>query len=207
LKNQFEFYGISSPERRIITKQFFSEHGLPDSVQMEEIVRILWEKKQRELQYFAMELIDICKNKGRSYSISLVEFTILNKSWWDTVDFIATKLAGDFFIDDRRALKRKSKEWISSGNLWLMRSAIICQLKFKKETDFELLSHLILRTNREENFFIRKAIGWALREYSKSQPDAIVFFVRNNYLSGLSKKEATKRISGLAVVKKSTRKI
>ena len=120
------------------------------------------------------------------------EFMIINKSWWDTVDMIASHLVGTHFKRFPGLIPAYTEKWMASGNFWLQRTALLFQLKYKKETDVELMSDLIKRLAGEKEFFIRKAIGWVLREYSKTDPEIVINFVENQQLSNLSRTEALK---------------
>jgi 3-methyladenine DNA glycosylase AlkD len=117
---------------------------------------------------------------------------ITNKSWWDTVDFIATKLVGTYLVLYPCERKNYVNKWINSGNIWLQRTAILFQLKYKEQTDFELLTYIIRQLNHTDEFFINKAIGWALREYSKTNPVKVKEFIDSVQLSNLSIKEGSK---------------
>jgi 3-methyladenine DNA glycosylase AlkD len=196
MRNQFSYFGIATPERRQLTKQLINELEIPAGKKLDELIRKLWLRDKRECQYFAMELLERQMKKGEEVSVSLIEFMIQHKSWWDTVDFIAPKLAGEIFKKDKDQLEKITSKWYRSKNLWLKRSAIILQLKYKKKTNMTLLFKVILDSASEKDFFIRKAIGWSLREYAKTNPEGVKEFVRENELalSGLSKREALRRI-------------
>lgn len=196
MRDLFEYYGLGTPKRRMLEKKFHEVHPLPSLEQCESIVRKLWTKPQRELQYFAMELLFRHKKKFTTESIQLFEFMIRNKSWWDTVDFISPKLIAAYFDLFPEMIKPKTNEWISSGHIWLMRTAIIFQNNLKKKTDEKLLFRLILKSKDHPDFFVRKAIGWALRQYARTNPASVKNFVLANKskLSELSKKEALKHI-------------
>jgi 3-methyladenine DNA glycosylase AlkD len=124
--------------------------------------------------------------------INLLEHIITSKSWWDTIDFIASNLAGHYFKlfpDQRWPICEK---WLLGDNIWLHRSALLFQLKYKTEVDTELLKHIIRRLLGSNEFFINKAIGWMLREYSKTNPDWVLGFVERHTLHKLSRREALK---------------
>ncbi len=123
-----------------------------------------------------------------------LKYLIISNSWWDSIDFISPKLVGYVFKTYPELIPTYTDKWIESDNFWLQRSAILFQLKYKQNTDFELLKSIILRLNTEEEFFIRKSIGWALREYSKTNPKAVKDFIENNELKPLSAKEGLKFI-------------
>jgi 3-methyladenine DNA glycosylase AlkD len=149
---------------------------------------------EREYKYFAMELMVKMKKKAGHDAIHFYEGLLTRGSWWDTIDLIAPSLVGYHlrqFPEERQGYVDK---WIHSGNMWLQRSSILFQLKYKKETDTRLLTDIILRLNYSKEFFIRKAIGWSLREYSKTDPAFVKKFVAEHELSGLSRREALKRI-------------
>ncbi len=192
MRNRYEFYGIKSPLRKEIIRQFYKENGLPDYDKVEEIVKDCWQQPQREFQYFAMEMLKNIAKKAGKERIELYEFTIVNKSWWDTVDFIAANLVGTHFKLFPEMTIPSASKWIDSDNMWLQRTAILFQLKYKKDTDTKLLTGFIDKMQGSKEFFINKAIGWALREYSKTNAEWVINFTENTQLSNLSKREALK---------------
>jgi 3-methyladenine DNA glycosylase AlkD len=192
MRNRYEFYGIKSPLRKEIIRQFHKENGLPDYDRVEEIVKDCWQQPQREFQYFAMEMLKKIAKKAGKERIELYKFTIVNKSWWDTVDFIAANLVGTHLKLFPEMTRPSTSKWIDSDNMWLQRTAILFQLKYKKETDTALLSGLINKMQGSKEFFINKAVGWALREYSKTNAEWVINFTENTQLANLSKREALK---------------
>jgi 3-methyladenine DNA glycosylase AlkD len=192
MRDQFSFYGIKTPQRRLIVRAFLSEYGLPDPAQLAGIVNALWERPQRECQYIAVGLLERGSKRLETAVIPLLERLIVTKSWWDTVDSLAGGLAGEQFrrFPDGRAAALPP--WRASDNIWLRRSAILFQLGYKKETDADLLLAVIRENADSDEFFIQKAIGWALREYSKTNPELVVAFVAESALKPLSKREALK---------------
>jgi len=192
MKNLFLYLGIKTPERREITKKFFKEFGLPEISQLEEIIKNLWELPEREFQYFAVGLMVKFKDKVDKDIIALYEYLITTKSWWDSVDGIATWLVGCLFQRFPELIKPYTEKWLDSGNMWLQRTVILFQLNYKDKTDVMLLGTSIMRVADSKEFFIQKAIGWALREYSKTDAQAVINFVENNELAPLSKREALK---------------
>ncbi len=195
LRDQFEFFGMTSPERREIQKPFLTKEFLPYKKDMVKIVKFCWEKPEREYHYFAMELVSRYSKQIEEKDIELLEYMILNNSWWDTVDYIAPTLMGNYFKKFPEKRNDYVEKWISSKHLWLQRSSIIFQLKYKKDLDTKLLSKAINSLLNENDFFIRKAIGWTLREYGKVNPEWVVEFVHKTKLSNLSIKEALRRIN------------
>lgn len=197
MKNRFKFYGLKSYTRRELSKKFLSKPLLPSKSEAVSIAHELYQMPQRELYYFAMELMFRYKKQFEKDDISWIEKLITENSWWDTVDFIADKIAGSYFQNFPEQITRVTEKWMNNGNFWLQRSALLFQLKYKDKTDTELLEKYILQLAEEKEFFIRKAIGWILREYAKTDPAWVQEFVKNNeeLLSGLSKREALKNIS------------
>ncbi|MEZ4888313.1 MAG: DNA alkylation repair protein [Chitinophagales bacterium] len=123
-----------------------------------------------------------------------MEFMIVHKSWWDSVDTTA-KWVGVFFKKYPTMTKPVTKRWITSDNMWLQRMAIIFQLAYKKDTDVDLLFEYVLRKSDSKEFFIQKAIGWALRQYAKTDANAVWRFVDVTDLAPLSRREALKHFS------------
>jgi len=190
MRNQFEFYGIKSTERREIQKPFFVKEFLPIKNDLDKIVIALWEKPQRDYQYFSQELAYKYVKQFEKKDIELFEYMVTHKSWWDTVDFIAVKLMGEYFKKFPEERGTSVKKWLSSHNIWLQRSALLFQLKYKESLDTVLLSSTINSLLGSKEFFINKAIGWILREFSKTNPKWVIAFCNKTALSSLSKKEA-----------------
>ena len=192
LRDQFSFYGMKTPLRRAVQKPFLVNEYLPPKEQLEGLVRTLWNKPQREYHYFAQELVQKYTKQFEEKDIILFEFMITNNSWWDTIDFIATKIIKSYFKKFPDQRDASIERWISSGNIWLQRTCIIFQLLEKEKTDVPLLRHVITSLLGSKEFFIDKAIGWALRDYSRTNPEWVMNFVKNVALHPISKKEALK---------------
>jgi 3-methyladenine DNA glycosylase AlkD len=192
MKGQHEYFGIKSPERRELKKEFLRKHGLPKPEILPVIVKGCWELPQREYQYFIMEVLERLAKKAEKERIDLYEFMILNKSWWDTVDYIASNLVGVHFQKYPEMIYPVTEKWMDSGNMWLQRTSLLFQLKYKKKTDVDLMSDYIQRLQGSKEFFINKAIGWILREYSKTDDDWVRNYVQNYQLAPLSRREALK---------------
>ncbi len=126
----------------------------------------------------------------------MYEEMIVTGAWWDTVDTLATHRLGDLLRNERVAMKRKMRAWCRDQNLWKRRSAILCQIRFKEDTDLELLYACIEPSLATREFFLRKAIGWALRQYAWTNPREVQRYVRQHakQLSGLSRREALKNV-------------
>ena len=192
--NQFDFWGLKTPERRRSSKDHFRNHPINDLAELELIVKECFNLPQREYQYLGIELFAFHKKLWKRSSIKLMEYCLMNKSWWDSVDHIASDWLGAYFNLFPEQIIPVTSKWNTSENMWLQRSSILFQKTYKKDTDTELLTKYILHCAGSKEFFIRKAIGWALREYSKTNPDWVKKFVTQHTLSPLSKREALKRV-------------
>jgi 3-methyladenine DNA glycosylase AlkD len=194
MKNQFEFYGIKTPDRRVMLRSFLKNYGMPPAEELKPVVMECWAHEYRDWQYVAMSLMLIYIKKPERDIIRLLEFMIVNKSWWDTVDGVAGWLVGPLFKKFPDLIEPETEKWMNSGNIWLQRSCLLFQISYKKNTDSEILFRFIEQLSGESSFWIRKAIGWVLREYSKTDPAAVVKFVNTHQLSALSRKEALRRV-------------
>lgn len=194
MRDQFEYYGLKTEIRRTLQKPFLVKQFLPEKRELYKLVKTLWDKPQREYHYFAQELAFKYIKQIEIDDIHLFEFMITNKSWWDTVDFIATKLIASYFKKFPEQKASVIHKWIASNNIWLHRSALIFQLKYKTDLNTELLSSTINSLLGSNEFFINKAIGWVLREYSRTDPYWVVEFTQKTELSNLSNKEALRLI-------------
>ncbi|UCS95731.1 DNA alkylation repair protein [Echinicola marina] len=195
MKNNFDFFGLKTPLRRKIQQPFLMKSNLPPKDKLPELVEILWNKPERDFQLFAQELAYKYVKKLEPQDIDLFEYMVKNKSWWDTVDFIAVKLIGTYFEQFPQNRKKYVDKWLASDHLWLQRSTLLFQLNYKKNLDTNLLVHTIKPLLGSKEFFINKAIGWILRQYSKTNPNWVMDFVEKTSLSKLSKKEALRLIN------------
>jgi 3-methyladenine DNA glycosylase AlkD len=197
MKNKFEYFGIKTPHRREISKPILKECKALSRNETLILAKKLYSQPQRELHYLALELLlQNFKNKLEKTDINWMEWFVVNNSWWDSVDVVAPKLMSRYFKEFPIERNQKVEEWIASENIWLIRSAILFQLKYKKETDLAFLFKLILRVSHTKEFFIYKAIGWILRENAKTNPRLITEFIETNQnkLSNLSIREGLKHI-------------
>jgi len=194
MRNKFEFYGIKVPLRRKISAHLLKVGQRPDYRQVDTVVKKLWQLPERECQYFGLELLERYKKEFTEDCLTLLVYMITHKSWWDTVDGIAKNLAGEYFVRFPVGKKDIIENWIQSGNIWLQRTTLLHQLDYKKDTDIALLFDLIERLKGINEFFIQKAIGWALREYSKTEPEIIEKYIEGHALSKLSATEGMKVI-------------
>jgi 3-methyladenine DNA glycosylase AlkD len=204
MKGQYEYFGIRSPQRREITKSFLAANGMPLPERLQEITYDCWNLPQREYQYFIMEVLGKMAKKADKSRIALYEYMITHKSWWDTVDYIAAHLAGTHFRLFPELIPETAERWMVSGNLWLQRACLLFQLKYKGKTDPELMTGFIRQLKGSKEFFINKAIGWILREYSKTDPAWVKGYIEENHanLAPLSKREALKWIERRVYFKK-----
>lgn len=192
--NQFDFFGIKTPLRDAIVKEQLKNNQLAGIADVEKLVKELWNMPERELQYFAIDVFKAHKKLWSASSIKLIEFCLTHKSWWDTVDGIGNDWLGPYFKLFPEQVILITSKWNGSKDIWLQRSSILFQKSYKKTTDTSLLASYIIHCKDHKDFFVRKAIGWALREYSKTNPDWVIAFLSKNQLSPLSVKEALKRI-------------
>ena len=192
MKNHFSFLGIKSPLRKQLLKEQYAEYALPEPERLFEEVWKLYELPKREYQYAAIALLEKMKKHLTIEDLPALRQLIETKSWWDSVDSIAPKSVGDVVKLDRAYGEKVMQEWSNSDNMWTNRSAILHQLKFKQETNTDLLFEIIQQHAGSTEFFIQKAIGWVLREYAKTNPDLVKQFVSEHPLKPLSKREALK---------------
>jgi len=190
MRNQFEFFGLTTAVRREIQKPFLLKAYLPSIRERNLIVYELWNFPERDYQLFAQELVFKYCKKFQREDIELLEYMASHKSWWDTVDFIAYKLMGAYFKTFPEMRKEYVDKWLKSDHIWLQRCALLFQLKYKLELDTDLLAYSINNLLGSKEFFINKAIGWVLREYSRTNPQWVKEFVSQTELSPLSQKEA-----------------
>ncbi len=196
LKDLFEFYGIKTPVRREITQPFMTKAHLPEKEEAFAIVKACWKQDEREFQMFGLDFFLKYTKKLEKKDISLIEWLVTHKSWWDTVDMLATKGAGDYFKKYPEKRNEYAIKWRTQENMWLRRVAILFQLKYKEKTDLKLLSYVIENNLGSKEFFINKAIGWVLRDYGKVNPTWVLDFVESHpTLSHLSVREATRIIN------------
>ena len=180
--------------RRLAFKEYLKKQQALDEHAINEIVKELWNLPEREYQYCAIELLGYYKKVWQTSTINLIEYCIINKSWWDTVDFIASACTGIYFKKFTPQIISVTESWNQSENIWLQRSSLLFQKDYKKDTNTQILAEYILNLASSKEFFVQKAIGWILREYAKTNPNWVINFVNENKLATLSKKEAMKHL-------------
>lgn len=192
MKNLFPFLGIKKPERAILSKEFLKERKKDNLVDWDFIFKC-YEMPEREFQYLAIGYMERVKDLFTPDDMYNIEKLLTTKSWWDGVDSI-NKVVGHIAMKYEDVKENTISKWIESDNIWLTRISIIFQLSYKEKTDTDFLSKSILHNSQTTEFFINKAIGWALREYSKTNKEWVRNFIENNRLSKLSVREGSKYI-------------
>lgn len=209
LRHQFEFIGLKTPERRLLAKDFLKEKKADKQIDWE-LVFEFWNLPEREFQYLALDYLHQMKKWLIFDDMEKIKKLTVSKSWWDTVDAL-DELIGHLLLTGRKQatendstayeqVKTLVKEWAQAENFWVRRIAIDCQLSFKNQTDLELLSYNIeknlLGSSFVEEFFITKAIGWALRDLAKTNSAWVIKFIEEheNKMAKLSIREASKHL-------------
>ena len=195
MRNQFVFFGVPTPERRAITKQVLGGLGVPEPTDLERLGPLAWHVDQREVQYAAVDVLVRHVRIGRPELLDVVGGLVTTKSWWDTVDALAANVVGPL-VRRHPDLVATLDRWIDGDELWLARTAILHQLGYKADTDVERLLRYSLAWAPCPDFFARKAIGWALRQYARTDPEVVRRFVADHaeVLSPLTVREATKHL-------------
>lgn len=191
MRNLFPFLGIQTPKRRELSREFLKEARKKQAVDWE-FVKRCWAKEEREYQYLALDYLKRMEKWLTARDTVKLKELALDKSWWDTVDVI-DKLIGNIALNHPK-INEKLLEWSVADNIWLRRIAINHQRGRKEKTDTQLLEKVIVNNLGQTEFFIQKAIGWALREYSKTDPEWVRRFIKKHEckMAPLSIREASK---------------
>lgn len=192
MRNQFPYLGIKTPAQRALLREFIAEHGLPELEDLPQVLLELWALPEREFQYTALGLLGRFEEKLPPEFIVTIETLLTSKSWWDTVDSLATHTVGIHFRRYPDVMEQTLPVWRQSNDFWLRRTCILFQNKYRTKTDFDLLKAIIQENLGSKEFFINKAIGWALREHTRVDPDGVRAFVSATPLAPLSAREALK---------------
>lgn len=197
MRTEMPFYGIQKPERLPVYRKLKKQFAPCDRLAYEDAVLSLWRLPHREEKYAALEYACSFDKFVHHQSIPLYERLIREGAWWDFVDTLAVHLVGHALLKDREVVKPVMDRWIDDDDMWIRRAAVLSQNHHKKQTDQRQLFGHCLKLSHEKEFFIRKAIGWALREYSYANPQAVRDFITSNRekLSPLSIKEGGKRLA------------
>lgn len=191
MKNKFPFLGLKKPVRSMFQDPFLKECKKDKAINWG-FVKKCYLLPEREFQYLAIDYLIALKKFILSGDMDIIEELISEKSWWDTVDMLAGTILGELCSKSPDLISRYILKWADSNNIWFRRSSILFQLKYKGNTDKDLLKYIILKNLGSSEFFINKAIGWILREYSKTDKIWVKDFIENNTLSPLSVKEGSK---------------
>ena len=196
MKTTMPFYGVKRPQRDPIFKEMLKRFPVESQEDYETAVLELWAQPHREEKYLA---VGVARKYGQFITLSslpIYKKLIVDGAWWDFVDEVAAHLVGKLLLAHRREMQPKLDEWVGDEDMWLRRSALLAHLTHKERTDeSKLFEHCLLRAHETE-FFIRKAIGWVLREYAKTSPDSVRRFIEANdgRFSGLTVREAMKHL-------------
>jgi len=196
MKTDQPFYGIQSKLRKQIFRDAIKRYPIDSRHEWEKVILELWNGTHREEMYQALEVAERYKIYHNEAAWQLFETLLRSATNWDTVDWLSSNLIGQL-VDKYRHFEKELWKWTDDENFWVRRASLLSHLKHKEKTNIKLLSQTILKLAHEKEFFIRKAIGWILRQYSYTDPEWVLQFVERyeNKLSGLSKREALKAIN------------
>jgi 3-methyladenine DNA glycosylase AlkD len=195
MRDQFPFAGVPAPALRAVERVAFAGLPAPTEADLRAVAEECWSRPEREFQYVACDYLRRHPAVQGPGLLPLLRTLIVTKSWWDTVDPLATRIVGDLVRRHPR-LTAEMDAWSTDDNMWLVRTAILHQLHYRATTDAARLFGYCARQAAHRDFFVRKAIGWALREYAYTAPDAVRSFVADHRgaLAPLSVREATKHL-------------
>jgi 3-methyladenine DNA glycosylase AlkD len=200
MRDRFPFLGIQMPVReridRAVLAELRQELPAPREDDLVAVSLLMWAADEREYQYFAVRLLRRHLDAASAELLPTLATLITTKSWWDTVDELAKHVVGPLVLR-QPDLHAELDVWAAGGQVWLARAAILHQLAYRERTDPERLFAYCLAQAGSGEFFLRKAIGWALREYSKTDPAAVERFVAAHHdrLSPLSRREALRLLT------------
>ena len=198
MKSELPYFGVGVPQCRRIAAAVFRAHPLPDAPAWEAAILDLWRKAaHREERYAAVQLLLFGRYARwlEPARVPMIEELVVTGAWWDYVDAIAGRGMGALLAAHPGPLKPLLREWARDDDIWKRRTAILAQLRARRATDTTLLADVIRPSIGEREFFLRKGIGWALREYSKTDPGWVMAFVQSHTgLSDLSRREALKHL-------------
>lgn len=199
MKSEMPYRGFTLPALRARMKPLLAEYPPEDRASWEATVRTLWDEAEyREERYAAIAIARhrLARPWLDAGSVPLWRHLVVTGAWWDLVDEVATHLVADTLRAHRPELTAVLRDWASDDDQWVRRTAVICQVGAKGETDPDLLRHAIEQNVDDRSFWLRKAIGWALRDYARTDPDWVRAEVERygGRLSGLSRREALKHL-------------
>ncbi|TXS46123.1 DNA alkylation repair protein [Streptomyces sp. uw30] len=195
MKDVAPFLGLTTPVRRALTRTVLQGTPRPDEADCTAIALRCWQLPEREYRYFAVDYLRRHVGRCSSGFLPVARHLVATVSWWDTVDALAAHVVGALVAADPE-LKADMDVWSADDDLWVARTALLHQLRYKERTDTERLFAYCLRQSGHTDFFIRKAIGWCLREYAKTDPEAVRDFLAREQgrFAPLSVREALKNI-------------
>ncbi|GAA0569930.1 DNA alkylation repair protein [Paractinoplanes ferrugineus] len=196
MRDQFEFAGLAAPALRAVERSAFGRLPEPTPADLREFALACWARPEREFHYVAVSYLRKHVKRAGSGFLPVARELITTKPWWDTVDPLATRVVGDL-VRLHPLLAGVLDAWSADDDKWLVRTAILHQLHYGPATDTARLFGYCAAQAEHPDFFVRKAIGWALRQYARTDPGAVLAFVdaHRDRLSGLSVREATKHLS------------
>lgn len=196
MKNRFRFYGVVSPVRKEIQKSFFPELKKLEINEKWQLIEALYQEPNREVHYFAIDFLNAQpKHFLRAEDLNRLRLLLETNSWWDSVDAIASNYLGKYFAMFPEKIEIAIEKWKEVEDFWLHRSLIIFQLKYGENTNLDLLYQLINEFKSNKEFFIQKAIGWALRTVSQYNSTFVLDTVDSLELHGLARREALRKLT------------
>lgn len=192
MRDRFDFYGIQSPDRKALARRLIRERGYPEERDLKALCRACFDAPQREIQYFVNDLMQPATGRLDASFLDLYDELLPRRAWWDSVDFLAPKLAGKLLLRFPERIAPLTGRWIESDNHWYQRAALIFQLNYKERTDGERLFFYVRRRSGSKEFFVQKGAGWALRQYSRVSPEAVWRFLESTALPPLTAREGSK---------------
>lgn len=196
MKGHFVYLGVAAGDRRQATKAVISAARRMTPDDLIDLARRCWAEPEREFHYLGMEVLRAGADNLRMGDLGAVRELIVATPWWDTVDSLAAWTVGPL-VRNHPDLGLEMDMWIESEDIWIARTAILHQLGYKDQTNTSRLFGYAEQRAEDKEFFIRKAIGWALRQYARVDPDAVRAFVHahEDSLSGLTKREALRHLT------------
>ena len=194
MRGQFAFLGLSTPVRRRLARPILRDHAPGEESELASVARALWAEPEREFQYAACDYLRASVDVADADFVEVVRELVSTKSWWDTVDTLASRTVGPL-VRRHPPLGEVMDAWVLDENMWVARTALLHQLTFREATDERRLFAYCRQRAGDGEFFLRKAIGWALRQYAATSPDAVAeFLAATPELSPLSRREAMRGV-------------
>lgn len=201
MKSEQPFYGVTRPNRQPVVRAMraYPPHDQPD---WQRRILALWNLPHREERYMALDYMTLWRQYHKPAALPLCKRLAQEGAWWDLADWVAGRVVSPILLAHRDQTRPIMEVWIEDENMWVRRMAILSQLKHKDRTDVKQLFDFCLQRADEEEFFIRKAVGWALRDYSWTNPDGVRDFLADHgeELSPLSRREAGKHLAKISML-------